>query len=62
MTTIERSAEPFVTTEQIAEFLGKPPSWIHNNAGRLSIPRRRLGNQWRYRCSEVAEWLERQDR
>lgn len=50
--------EPFVTTEEAAEFLGKPKSWIHNNAARLGMPRRRLGNQWRFRLSEISEWVE----
>lgn len=51
--------EPFVDTAAVAEFLGKPRSWIHNNAARLGIPRRRVGNHWRFRLSEVAAWVER---
>lgn len=51
--------EPFVTTEQVADFLGKPRSWVYNNAARLGIPRHALGRQWRFRLSEVAEWVER---
>jgi excisionase family DNA binding protein len=61
-TSTDRGTEPFLTTEQIAEFLGKPASWVHNNAGRLGMPRVRLGNQWRYRRAAVVEWLERQGR
>lgn len=54
------TTERFVTTEQAAEFLGKPVSWLYNSAGRLGIPRHRLGRQYRYRLSELADWLERQ--
>jgi hypothetical protein len=61
-TSAQTGLEPFVTSEQVAEFLGKPVSWIHNNAGRLGIPRARLGNHWRYRLSDVSDWLERQGR
>lgn len=52
------NVEPFVTTEEVAAFLGKPPSWLYNRAERLEIPRYRVGNQLRYRISEVAAWVE----
>jgi len=50
--------EPFVSTEDVAAFLGKPPSWLYNRADRLNIPRYRVGQQLRYRLSEVAQWVE----
>jgi excisionase family DNA binding protein len=53
-TTIER----FSTTAEAAELLGKPRSWLHNNAARLGIPRYKTGNHWRYRLSEVSAWVE----
>lgn len=49
--------EPFVGTDDVAELIGKPTSWVHNNAGRLGIPRYRLGKQYRYLLSEVREWM-----
>jgi excisionase family DNA binding protein len=52
------TVEPYVTTEQVAEFIGKPMSWVYNCAGPAGIPRHKLGNHWRYRLSEVAAWLE----
>lgn len=58
MTTRTGSVEPFVTTEDVAEFLGKPPSWLYNRAERLGVPRYRVGLQYRYRLSEVAAWVE----
>jgi hypothetical protein len=51
------TTEPFVTTERVADFIGKPQSWIHNNAGRVGLPRYRVGKQYRYRLSEVATWV-----
>lgn len=51
--------ESFVTTEQVADFLGKPQTWIHNNAARAGIPRYKVGNQYRYRLSEVSAWVKR---
>ena len=57
---MEKTKEKFVTTDEAAEYLHKPTSWLHNNAGRLRIPRYKVGNQWRYRLSEIAEWVEAQ--
>lgn len=54
--------EAFCSTKQVADFLGKPVSWVHNNAARTGLPRYRIGNQWRYRLSEVARWVERTSR
>lgn len=54
--------EPLVTTEDVAEYLKKPRSWVHDNAGRHGIPRFKVGNQYRYRLSEVADWVERHGR
>ena len=56
---MQSTSERFVTTDEAAEYLHKPTSWLHNNAGRLRIPRYKVGNQWRYRLSEIAEWVER---
>ena len=52
--------ERWATTEEVAEYLSKPTNWLHNNAERLGIPRRRLGRQYRYRLSEVEAWLDSQ--
>jgi predicted DNA-binding transcriptional regulator AlpA len=49
--------EPFVGTEEVAAFLGKPASWLYNRAERLGVPRYRVGLHYRYRLSEVAEWV-----
>jgi excisionase family DNA binding protein len=54
MTTMEA----FATTEDVANYLSKPPSWLHNNAARLGIPRYKVGKQYRYKISEVAAWVE----
>jgi predicted DNA-binding transcriptional regulator AlpA len=53
-----QSIEPFATTEDVAAFLNKPRSWIHDNQARLEIPRYKVGNQFRYRLSEVAQWVD----
>lgn len=55
-----RTIEHFATTEDVAEYLSKPRSWVHDNAARLGIPRYKVGNHYRYRLSEVAAWADRQ--
>lgn len=49
--------EPFVGTEEAAEFLGKPASWLYNSAERIGVPRYRVGLHWRYRLGELEEWV-----
>ena len=50
--------EPFVGTEEVAAFLGKPVTWIYNNADKAGLPRYKVGLIYRYRLSEVAAWVE----
>jgi excisionase family DNA binding protein len=52
------NTEQLMTTEDLAEYLRKPRSWVHDNQARLDIPRFKVGNQYRYRLSEVAAWVE----
>jgi excisionase family DNA binding protein len=49
--------EALATTAEVAAYLSKPESWIHDNAGRLEIPRFKVGTQYRYRLSEVEAWV-----
>ena len=51
--------EPLHGTAAVADYLEKPASWVRNNAGPLGIPRYKVGNQYRYRLSEVAAWVDR---
>lgn len=52
--------EPFVGTEEVAGFIGKPASWVYNCAGTYGLPRYKIGRHFRYRLSEVAAWMEAQ--
>jgi excisionase family DNA binding protein len=51
-------AEPLATTAEVAVFLKKPESWVYDNAARLDLPRFKVGNHYRYRLSEVEQWVE----
>ena len=49
--------DPYVDVEAASEYLDKPVSWVRNNSDRLRLPRYRVGNQWRYRLSEIDDWM-----
>jgi excisionase family DNA binding protein len=51
-------SDRLLTTEEVANYLAKPRSWIDGNAERLKIPRIRMGNHYRYRLSDVDAWLD----
>ena len=55
---MNKTDDRLATTEEVADYLNKPATWLYNNAGRLGIPRYRIGNHYRYRMSEVAAWVE----
>lgn len=49
--------EPWVTTNEVATHIGKPASWVYANAARVGLPRRKIGQHFRYRLSEVDTWM-----
>lgn len=49
--------EPYVTTQEAAAFLNKPVSWLYHEAEERGVPRYKVGNQWRYKCSELDSWV-----
>ncbi len=52
------SKGPLVGNREVADYLGRPISWLYHEAAAQKIPRYKVGNQWRYRLSEIDEWLE----
>ena len=49
--------ERWINTDEIAAHLGKEATWVWANAPRLGIPRVKIGRCYRYRVSQVDEWL-----
>ena len=47
-----------LTTQEVAEFLGKSPWWIRENIGPLGIPAIKVGRQWRFDEDDVESWLD----
>lgn len=51
---------PLASHKEAAEYLRKPESWLYHEGERLGVPRYKIGNQWRYRFTELDEWIDRQ--
>ena len=51
--------EPMLTTDQVSKWLGIAPRTLCTWAELQEIPALKVGRQWRFRRSEVANWLQR---
>lgn len=50
-------AEPWLSVEQIASHLGVSKETIYRWLDRQKIPASRVGKLWRFRASDVDEWV-----
>ncbi|UQA98082.1 helix-turn-helix domain-containing protein [Streptomyces halobius] len=46
------------TVPTLADFLGKPVSWVYDNHEKEAIPSFRVGQQLRFLPSEINRWME----
>lgn len=44
--------------KEVAEYLGKPPSYLYNNVEKMGIPHVKIGQQYRFLISDIKMWLE----
>jgi|694.fasta_scaffold22658_8 excisionase family DNA binding protein len=49
--------EKWVDSKLAAEHLGKSPDWLVSNVRRLKIPHAFAGRQYRFKLSEIDDWL-----
>ena len=49
--------EPWIDSKQASEHLGSSADWLVANIQKLQIPHSRLGRQYRFRLSELDEWI-----
>ena len=53
------STDKWINIDEAAEYLGVKAGtirgWIRNNKG---IPARKVGKQWKFKCSELDKWIE----
>lgn len=47
-----------LTTADAADYLATSPAYLRNNCKRLGIPGYKIGNQLRFRRSELDAWLD----
>ena len=48
------------TVDELADYLRLKPTSIYALISRNRVPVHRIGGQWRFRASEIEEWLEQQ--
>lgn len=49
--------EPWVSLEEVAEYLGVTKDTIRNWIKKTDIPAHKIGRQWKFKLSEVDEWV-----
>ena len=52
--------EKWVSLEEIAEYLGVKPPTIRGWLKKKDLPAYKVGGVWRFRYSEVNEWIKNQ--
>lgn len=53
----EKKVEPWVCLEDIAEYIGVNKDTIRNWIKKTDIPAHKIGRQWKFKLSEVEEWV-----
>ena len=61
MEKMPNNREPLLTTEAVSKWLGLSTRTLCLWAECEEIPAIKVGRQWRFRQSEVADWLQSQD-
>jgi len=49
--------DKWLNSQEVAEYLGTNMRWIKANIHRLGIPHVRLGRQYRFRTTDIDNWL-----
>lgn len=59
---LEPESESLMTLQEVAEYLRLSEDTIYKKAQAGEIPGFKIGKQWRFRRSEIDEWLKQQAR
>lgn len=51
------SGESLITPEDVAAYLAVSEAWVAEQARAGDIPALKLGRYWRFRRSEIEQWL-----
>ncbi|MGI6256640.1 MAG: helix-turn-helix domain-containing protein [Anaerovoracaceae bacterium] len=49
--------EPWVNIAEVASYLGVNKDTIRNWIKKTDIPAQKIGRQWKFRLSEIDEWI-----
>ena len=49
--------EPFVSMKEVCKHLSVSEAYIYQNQSALNIPRYKIGKHWKYRLSEIDQWV-----
>jgi excisionase family DNA binding protein len=60
MTTTNITPQAILTTEEVLGYLRVTPRTIYRLIRTGELPAMRIGRQWRFRRSDLDEWLDRQ--
>jgi excisionase family DNA binding protein len=56
--TVEtNSQEAFITMKELCKHLSVSQAYIYQNQSDLKIPRYRIGRAYKYRLSEIDQWV-----
>jgi excisionase family DNA binding protein len=58
--TAEQRPPAFLTTEEVLGYLRVTPRTIYRLIRSGELPAIRVGRQWRFRCTDLDDWLDRQ--
>ena len=56
-----KDVEHWVTVKDVCEHLGVSRHTINNWIAKLNMPARKIGGCWRFKISEVDEWIKKQN-
>lgn len=57
MSEVNEMNEKWSNLEEISEYLGVTKDTIRNWIKKTDIPARKIGRQWKFKLSEVDEWV-----
>jgi excisionase family DNA binding protein len=52
-----QNTEPWVSLEEVAEYLGVNKDTVRNWIKKTDIPAHKIGRKWKFKLSEVDEWV-----
>ncbi len=51
------NTEPWVSLEEVASFIGVNKDTVRNWIKKTEIPAHKIGRQWKFKLSEIDEWV-----